>query len=116
MRGVYYIQNPHGNLIPMVHISRFAALVGLTIPTARNLMNRESCENWDKRRPLKVFRDGSTIWVPMAEVTGYPFHKGDRVYHFTEDGERVLCEQCSFSTEPCIQNQIAMDIELPKDL
>lgn len=116
MRGVYYVQNPQGQLIPMVHISRFSAIVGLTIPTARNLILRESVEQWDKRRPLKVFRDGSTIWVPLAEVTGYPFHKGDRVYHFTEDGERVLCEQCSFNTEPCDKNKQAMDIELPKDL
>lgn len=116
MRGVYYVQNPQGKLIPMVHISRFSAIVGLTIPTARNLILREPVEQWDKRRPLKVFRDGSTIWVPLAEVTGYPFHKGDRVYHFTEDGERVLCEQCSFNTEPCDKNKQALDIELPKDL
>lgn len=116
MRGVYYIKNPKGEMIPVVHISRFAALVGLTIPTARNLIDRESCSEWDKRRPLKVFRDGSTIWVPKAEVEGYPFHKGDKVYHFTEQGERVLCEQCTFNTEPCSNNQAAQAIELPQDL
>ena len=111
---VYIHQN-----IPFVHISAFAAAVRHSYSNIRRMMEREQSEHGEggalKRRPLKYFRDGSTLWIPTVEITGYPFIKGTNVYHYTEDGQKYLCTKCTFGAadEMCDKAREARDLVVP---
>lgn len=103
--------------VPLVHISAFAQKCNINLSTARTLITRRKLVGVSaalaKRRPLKHFRDGSTLWIPVAEITGYPFIRGDVVYHYTEDGERYMCKTCSFTNDRCEAAQKAEDLQCP---
>lgn len=97
-----YVYNLNG--VDVVHISKFASMVNHSMPVIRQYLNRKV---EGKQRPLKHIRDGCVVWIPLAEVEGYPFTKGSMVYH----GDK-LCVQCSFGAEPCEANKKAMSIKV----
>lgn len=105
--------------VPFVHISTFAVLTQHNVTTVRNMMVRslEDSKNAEggalKRRPLRYFRDGTTVWIPVKEVEGYPFVKGTNVYHYDTAGNRYLCQTCTFTNDVCEKNREAMEMELP---
>lgn len=115
---VYYIKHPDGQFVPYVHISVYAQATNHSMGATRSLLERHRVPNGEggisKRRPLKYIRDGSTLWIPTIEITGYPFIKGTNVYHYTEDGKRYLCEKCTFTTELCEAAKIAEDLQVPE--
>lgn len=114
---VYWIEHDDGIKYPYVHISQFAQATNLSISTARKLLERDRVPNGlggiSKRRPVHFFRDGSTLWIPVCEIAGYPFLKGTNVYHCREDGTRYLCETCTFTSNLCEPAKIANDFSCP---
>lgn len=103
--------------MPLVHISTFASAVHLNTMTVRNMLERRTVEDVEggarKRRPLKYFRDGSTLWIPVAEIQGYPFIKGSNCYHYDNQGNRYLCETCTFTSGMCDKAKEAADLIPP---
>lgn len=103
--------------IPLVHISTFAQETNINVSTARTLLSRRAImgasAGLSKRRPLKAFRDGVTLWIPVVEIYGYPFVRGDCVYHYNEKGERYLCKTCTFTNEMCEAAKKAVELEVP---
>lgn len=53
------------------------------------------------------------LFIPEAEISGYPFAKDSKIYHYNAKGERFLCEECTFTKENCPERQIADWIEVP---
>ena len=102
-----YTYNLNG--VDVVHISKFASLVNHSMPVLRQYLTRK--EN-GKQRPLKHIRDGCVVWIPVAEVEGYPFTKGSAVYHADPETHQMkLCVQCTFGVEPCEANQKAISVQ-----
>lgn len=104
--------------IPMVHISTFAAATRHGLPVTRTLLTRERVigeveGGVSKRRPVKYFRDGVTVWIPVAEITGYPFIRGTQVFHYDMNGEKHLCEICTYTNGRCQAAQEAEDLVMP---
>ena len=104
--------------IDFVHISAFAAATNHSISAARTLLSRDVLLDGEggtqKRRPIKYFRDGSTVWIPVAEIYGYPFIKSSNVYHYDSEGRKYLCETCTFTNEMCKPAQEAAELEVPQ--
>lgn len=119
IRVYEYVDPETGSRTPLIHISAYAVATHHNITTIRAMMRRETvvperCEGGARhRRPLRYFRDGSTVWIPVKEITGYPFVKGTNVYHYTDKGEKYLCTQCTFTTTPCAANKSAMELKMP---
>jgi hypothetical protein len=107
---VYWIEKD-GVKYPFIHISTFSSASSLSITTIRGLIGREKVEG-TKRRGLKFFRDGSTLWIPLSELSGYPFCKGPNVYHI-QNSVRTLCPTCTFTSSLCPAAQAAEDFEPP---
>lgn len=103
--------------IPLVHISTFASAVHMSNVACRYMLERRTVEDCEggarKRRPLKYFRDGSTVWIPVAEITGYPFIKGTNCYHCDEHGNRYLCTVCTFTNDMCDNAKKAAELVMP---
>lgn len=120
LRVYEYVDPETGSRTPLIHISAYAVATHHNITTIRTMLRRETvvqerCEGGaKKRRPLKYFRDGTTVWIPVQEITGYPFVKGTNVYHYTETGERYLCTQCTFTNIVCDANKAAIELKMPQ--
>lgn len=114
---IYWIEHEDKQKYPYVHISEFARAVNISISTARTLLERdrvpEALGGISKRRPVKYFRDGSTLWIPTCEIEGYPFIKGSSVFHYTKDGQKYLCTTCTFTANMCEHAQYANDFVCP---
>ena len=103
MRGIYTYKG-----IEVMHIQAFCEAVHQTYPTVRALLFR-------KNRPLKHFRDGATVWIPCAEVHGYPFTRGTKVYHYNDEGQRVFCPECTFGMK-CKAAREAEVLQMPESI
>jgi hypothetical protein len=103
--------------IPMVHISAFASATSHDITSTRALLSKVPVIDGEggqrKRRPLKYFRDRSTLWIPTAEIKGYPFTRGTSVYHYDDEGNRHLCEICTYTNEMCEDAKKADELVMP---
>lgn len=107
------------NGIPMIHIAEFARITHRSIQSTRHLI-------YDHigLRTMKFFRDRSRVMIPVAELHGFPLtDKGTvaagvrNIYHYKlVDGEyqKVLCEQCTFGTEPCDARRAADELDVPE--
>lgn len=104
--------------IEMIHIAEFAAITHRSIQSTRHLI-------YDHIgiRLMKYYRDRSRVMIPLAELYGFPLtDKGPAVgvrniYHYKlVDGEfkKVLCEQCTFGTEPCAERKAADELIVPE--
>ena len=102
----------------MIHIAEFAAITHRSIQSTRHLI-------YDHIgiRKMKYFRDRSRVMIPVAELYGFPLTDqgpvtGVRnIYHYKlVDGkfEKVLCEQCTFGTEPCAERKAADELIVPE--
>ena len=106
--------------IEMIHIAEFAKITNRSIQSTRHLI-------YDHIgiRLMKHFRDRSRVMIPVAELYGFPLtDKGTvaagvrNIYHYrlSEDGkfEKTLCEQCTFTNEPCPERKAADDLVVPE--
>lgn len=85
--------------VEVIHISEFAARCHLNQATVRNMLERTEAgtvAGTRFRRPLKYIRDDSTVWIPVSEVTEYPFIRGTNCYHIdSQTMEKKLCVECT---------------------
>lgn len=95
-----------------IHINEFALRTKHSYPAIHALLKRSDVG--DRGRQLRCWRDESTIWIPEAEVAGYPFVKGSNVYHYDAAGKKVLCVECTFGVEICNKNAEALKAQLPE--
>lgn len=111
---VYTLHN-----IEMIHIAEFARITGRSIQSTRHLIYDHIGV-----RLMKHFRDRSRVMIPVAELYGFPLtDKGTvaagvrNIYHYVvEDGKFVkkLCEQCTFTNEPCAERAKADALVVPE--
>lgn len=100
--------------IELIHISEFASIAHRSIPSTRRLI-----EEGNKIRKLKAYRDKSRLMIPVVELYGYPLINAGHsdfernIYHYNEQGERVLCPECSYGNK-CEKRRIADELELPE--
>lgn len=96
----------------IVHISAFAEATHHSYPAVRCLLTRTYVD--EKHRPLRHFRDGHTVWIPVEEIKGYPFPYGSNIYHYDENGEKHLCVTCTYGspTEMCPDARKALEVNL----
>ena len=97
--------------IDYVHISDFAKATHRKVTSTRHLI-----EDGNVVRRLKALRVRSMLFIPVAEMRGYPFSKDSKIYHYNDAGERRLCEECTFTNEHCLERQKADWIEVPENL
>lgn len=85
--------------VEVIHIQEYANRVHLNQATVRNMLARQdkgTVAGTRFRRPLKYIRDDSTVWIPLSEVTEYPFIKGTNCYHYNPiTQEKELCIECT---------------------
>lgn len=109
----FYVRNGD-SYIPVLTSTNFSSLLRISLANTRDACERP-VDEW-KRRPLKHFKDGNTLWIPSAELEGYPFVRGTSVYHYKQneqgEWEKVLCEECTFTQTVCQKNREAQEIEL----
>lgn len=94
--------------IDYVHISDFAKITQRQVTSTRHLI-----EDGNVVRRLKALRIRSMLFIPVVEIDGYPFSKDSRIYHY-KNGERKLCEQCTFTNDYCSDRLSAEEIEVPE--
>lgn len=77
-----------------IDIHVYAAMTRRTVAAIR-----ASIEQGNRVRKMRAIRCGSRYYILKDEFFVFPYiNKGkgiDRVYHFEEDGELHLCEQCT---------------------
>ena len=101
--------------IPMVHINEMSNHIHKSVQNIRYLI-----ENGNGIRKMKFFRDGSRLMIPTTEIYGFPFiNKGWKeitpsIYHYDVNGERFLCEQCTYGEHFCEDRQKAEDLVVPQ--
>ena len=111
MKYTYYVDN-----IPLLHIAEFAARCHINHTTVRDMMKRVEKgevggQRW--RRPLKYFRDGSTLFIPLSELYSYPIISGTTCYHITPEGKKVMCVECTMG-EGCEKMHEGLRAPCPK--
>ncbi len=106
----------HG--IEMIHISEFARITGRSVQSTRHLI-----EDHISIRKMKYFRDRSRLMIPVKELYGFPLTDAGynsstgNIYHYKlVDGkfQKVLCQQCTFGTEPCAERKAADNLIVPE--
>lgn len=105
--------------IEMIHIAEFARITGRSIQSTRHLI-----EDHIAIRKMKFFRDRSRIYIPLAELYGFPLtDKGyapglRNIYHYrlNEEGQfvKTLCEKCTFGNGWCEERRIAEELVMPE--
>lgn len=99
------------NKVEYVHISDFAKETHRRVTSTRHLI-----EDGNVVRRLKALRIRSMLFIPVAEIYGYPFSKDSKIYHYGKDGDRYMCEACTFTNEHCANRQTADWLEIPEEL
>lgn len=85
-----------------VHIREAASMIHRSVQTIRYFL-----EPRKNRRGMRHVKDGCHIYIPVAEIRGYPFtdpgvisNVGYNVYHYreTESGEweKYMCKECTY--------------------
>lgn len=99
--------------IPMMHIMDVAEITGRSVTSLRYLI-----EHGNTIRKLKFYRDRSKLYIPVAELYGYPFisrgggeHR--QIYHYNDKFEKYLCTECTFGTG-CAGRETADNLEVPE--
>lgn len=83
-------------------IQEFSSIIKREIPTVRHLLF-----DGNVVRKMHYIRDKSRIFIPVEELTGFPHVNSGRqsygldIYHYTEQGERYLCKECTYSPDSC---------------
>jgi hypothetical protein len=84
-----------------LHIEEFAELLEHTVPSIRYLI-----QHGNAIRKMEHIKEGSRFFIPVKELTSYPFVPGGRtsgileIYHYRNINGRYIKELCV----PCTYN------------